>query len=132
MSLTAARALRVAHPSRVSFSARPAPAALVARPDTRLMATKKDLIARVAEKAGVDKKTAEAVVGSTLESIVDLVCEGEKVSLLGFGNYEPKLRSARTGRNPQTGEPMDIPEKMTVGFSAGKTFKDKVAASYKK
>jgi DNA-binding protein HU-beta len=102
-----------------------------ARPTTKLTATKKDLIARVSEKTGLDKKTAEAVVISTLDTIVDYLCEGEKVTLLGFGNYEAKLRSARTGRNPQTGQPMDIPEKLTVSFTVGKTFKDKVAESHK-
>jgi DNA-binding protein HU-beta len=61
------------------------------------------------------------------DSIVEEVAAGNKVQLVGFGSFEPRTRSARKGRNPRTGEEIDIPASTTVGFSAGKTFKDAVS-----
>lgn len=91
-----------------------------------LAVTKKELVKKVAEDARVEVKIAEAVVAATFDAIVQYVAEGEKVSIVGFGTYEAKTRSARTGRNPQTGEALQIPEKKAPSFTAGKAFKDKV------
>jgi nucleoid DNA-binding protein len=55
---------------------------------------------------------------------------GEKVSIVGFGNFERAIRAARTGRNPATGESLEIPEKATPTFKPGKVFKDTVKAAY--
>ncbi|AMW29605.1 MULTISPECIES: HU family DNA-binding protein [Arthrospira] len=88
---------------------------------------KGELIDAVAEKAGVTKKQADAVLSAALESVIDAVATQEKVTLVGFGSFEARKRKAREGRNPQTGEKMDIPETWVPAFSAGKMFKEKVA-----
>lgn len=88
---------------------------------------KGELIDAVAEKAGVTKKQADAVLTAALESVIDAVAAQEKVTLVGFGSFEARKRKAREGRNPQTGEKMDIPETWVPAFSAGKMFKEKVA-----
>ncbi|CDM97655.1 MAG: HU family DNA-binding protein [Limnospira sp. PMC 1291.21] len=88
---------------------------------------KGELIDAVAEKAGVTKKQADAVLSAALESVIDAVATQEKVTLVGFGSFEARKRKAREGRNPQTGEKMDIPETWVPAFSAGKLFKEKVA-----
>uniref|UniRef100_A0A061RDM9 DNA-binding protein HU-beta n=1 Tax=Tetraselmis sp. GSL018 TaxID=582737 RepID=A0A061RDM9_9CHLO len=93
---------------------------------TRMQIGKKELVKRVAERAGVEIKVTDAVVSKLLDTIVETVTEGEKIAIPGFGTYEAKTRSPRTGRNPRTGEPLQIPAKRVPYFSAGKTFKDKV------
>ena len=65
---------------------------------------KAELVDLIAEKADVTKKDADLILTATLETIVDSVSEGEKVSLVGFGSFEKRHRKARSGRNPQTGE----------------------------
>ncbi|EDZ91687.1 histone family protein DNA-binding protein [Limnospira maxima CS-328] len=67
------------------------------------------------------------VLSAALESVIDAVATQEKVTLVGFGSFEARKRKAREGRNPQTGEKMDIPETWVPAFSAGKLFKEKVA-----
>ena len=89
---------------------------------------KGELLDTVAEKAGVSKKVADAVVSATIESIMEAVSNGEKVTLVGFGSFEPRDRKEREGRNPKTGETMTIPATTVPAFSAGKAFKEKVAA----
>jgi DNA-binding protein HU-beta len=84
---------------------------------------KGELIGTVADKVGVPKKTADAVVTATIESIMDAVAKGEKVTLVGFGSFEPRSRKEREGRNPKTGETMTIPATTIPAFSAGKAFK---------
>lgn len=88
---------------------------------------KGELIDAVAEKAGVTKKQADAVLSGALESVIDSVSRQEKVTLVGFGSFEARERKAREGRNPQTGEKMNIPATWVPAFSAGKLFKEKVA-----
>lgn len=88
---------------------------------------KGDLVDAVAEKASVTKKQADAVLSAALETIMEAVAEGDKVTLVGFGSFEPRERKAREGRNPKTGEKMEIPATKVPAFSAGKLFKDKVA-----
>ena len=92
------------------------------------MMNKGELIEVIADKADVTKKEAELVLSATLETIIESVSEGEKVSLVGFGSFEKRHRKARTGRNPQTGEELTIAATDVPGFSAGKGFKETVAA----
>lgn len=88
---------------------------------------KGELVDAVAARADVTKKQADAVLAAVLESIMDSVSRQEKVTLVGFGSFEARERKAREGRNPKTGEKMDIPATWAPAFSAGKQFKDRVA-----
>jgi DNA-binding protein HU-beta len=88
---------------------------------------KGELVDRVAQSATVTKKQADAVISATIEAIMEAVSQGDKVTLVGFGSFEPRKRQKREGRNPKTGEKMEIPETTVPAFSAGKLFKDKVA-----
>ncbi len=90
---------------------------------------KGELIDAVAEKAGVTKKEADRILTATFEAIQEAVAGGEKVTLVGFGTFEPRDRSEREGRNPQSGETIKIPATRVPAFSAGKLFKDKVSSS---
>lgn len=87
---------------------------------------KGDLVDAVAQKATVTKKQADAVITATLEAIMEAVSDGDKVTLVGFGSFESRERKAREGRNPKTGEKMEIPATKVPAFSAGKLFKEKV------
>lgn len=93
---------------------------------------KGELVDAVSEKAAVTKKQADAVISATVEAIMEAVSSGEKVTLVGFGSFESRDRKAREGRNPKTGEKMDIPATKVPAFSAGKLFKEKVAPSKSK
>jgi DNA-binding protein HU-beta len=88
---------------------------------------KGELVDRIAQKATVTKKQADAVLTAAIETIMEAVSEGDKVTLVGFGSFERRHRKEREGRNPKTGEKMSIPETMVPAFSAGKLFKEKVA-----
>ncbi len=90
---------------------------------------KGELIDAVASKASVTKKDADAVLTAALEAIMEAVASDDKVTLVGFGSFESRKRKAREGRNPKTGEKMEIPETTVPAFSAGKLFKEKVASS---
>ena len=85
---------------------------------------KTELIAAVAEKAGITKKDSDAAVNTTLDTIVEMVAAGDKVQLVGFGTFEPRERSAKTGKNPRTGESIEIPASKIPAFKACKAFKD--------
>lgn len=85
---------------------------------------KTELVAAVAEKSGVSKKDTEAVIKSFVETVKDEVKAGEKVQLVGFGTFESTTRSARTGRNPQTGKEIEIAASVAPKFKPGKEFKD--------
>ena len=87
---------------------------------------KAELIAAVAEKAELSKKNAEVAVTAVIDSIIDSLKKGEKVSLLGFGTFEVRERAARTGKNPQTGATIKIAASKVPAFKAGKAFKDAV------
>jgi DNA-binding protein HU-beta len=89
---------------------------------------KGELVDAVAEKANVTKKQAETIVTATLETIQVAVAEGDKVTLVGFGTFERRTRKAREGRNPKSGEKMQIPASTVPAFSPGKIFKEKVSA----
>jgi DNA-binding protein HU-beta len=88
---------------------------------------KGELVDKVAEKANVSKKQADAILTAAIDSIMEAVLEGNKVTLVGFGSFEPRQRQEREGRNPKTGEVMTIPASKVPAFSAGKLFKDKVS-----
>lgn len=92
---------------------------------------KGELVDVIASKASVPKKTADATLTATIEAIVEAVAAGDKVSLVGFGSFESRLRQARVGRNPQTGKTMQLPATTVPAFSAGKLFKEKVSSSKK-
>ena len=87
---------------------------------------KGELVDQVVEKIDITKKQADAIVTAMLESIVEAVSGGDKVTLVGFGSFEPRQRKEREGRNPKTGETMTIPATTIPAFSAGKLFKEKV------
>ncbi|MEG4329982.1 HU family DNA-binding protein [Microcoleus sp. herbarium5] len=89
---------------------------------------KADLIELAATKADTTKKVANALLDALIDSITKAVADGEKVTLVGFGSWEARERKARDGRNPKTGEEMKIPATTVPAFSAGKQFKEAVAA----
>lgn len=88
---------------------------------------KGELIDAIASKTQTSKKEADAVLTATIDAIMEAVANGEKVTLVGFGTFEPRARAARDGRNPQTGKAIKIPATTVPAFSAGKQFKDMVA-----
>ena len=88
---------------------------------------KTELIAAVAEKAGLSKKDAEKALNATVDAITEALVNGDKVQLVGFGGFETKQREARMGRNPKTKETIEIPASRVPVFKAGKALKDKVA-----
>lgn len=85
--------------------------------------TKKDLVEKVAKKANLTKRASFDAVNSTFNLIRDGLVRGEKIVITGFGTFMIRSRAARRGRNPQTGETIQIPNKKTPGFTAGKTLK---------
>ena len=87
---------------------------------------KTELVAAVAAKAEISKKDAEAAVAAVVGSITDALADGEKVSLVGFGTFEVRERAARTGKNPRTGEKINIAAAKAPAFKAGKALKDAV------
>ncbi|HEY9657194.1 MAG TPA: HU family DNA-binding protein [Allocoleopsis sp.] len=89
---------------------------------------KGELVDAIAEKAQTTKKEADAVLTAAIEAIMEAVANGDKVTLVGFGSFEPRKRSAREGRNPQTGKSIQIPETVVPAFSAGKLFKEKITS----
>ena len=78
------------------------------------------IVKAVQDKTGVNKASAEAAVRATFESIQRIAKENGKVTIIGFGTFSVKTRAARTGRNPQTGASVQIPEKQVLAFKASK------------
>ncbi|MBR5420062.1 MAG: HU family DNA-binding protein [Lachnospiraceae bacterium] len=87
---------------------------------------KTELVAAIADKAGLSKKDAEAVISAFTDTVTKELKKGGKVQLVGFGTFEVTKRSARTGRNPQTGATMKIAASKAPKFKAGKAFKDAI------
>ena len=87
---------------------------------------KGDLVDLIHAKVGGTKVAAEEALKATIESISDALFTGDSVTLIGFGTFSVAERSARTGRNPQTGAPIKIAAKKAVKFSPGKALKDGV------
>ena len=88
------------------------------------MANKQDLIAKVSERTSLTKKDSAAAVDAVFGAISDFLAAGEKIQLIGFGNFEVRERAARTGRNPQTGKEITIAASKVPAFKAGKALKD--------
>jgi DNA-binding protein HU-beta len=87
---------------------------------------KAELIDAVAEATDLSKADAEKATNAVLDSIIDVLGKGDQVTLVGFGTFSVRDRAARTGRNPQTGETIQIKASRSPGFKAGKAFKDAV------
>lgn len=87
---------------------------------------KKQLINNIADNTGISKKDIETILNTALDVITGALADGEKVTLMGFGNFEARDRAARKGRNPATGEEINIPASKNVGFKAGKQLKESV------
>lgn len=85
---------------------------------------KTELIAKVAEKTELTKKDATKAVDAVFASISESLQGGDKVQIIGFGNFEVRERAARKGRNPQTGEEIQIPASKVPAFKPGKALKD--------
>lgn len=88
--------------------------------------TKIDLIAKVADMAGMTKVDATKAVDAVADVVTGALKRGEKVTWTGFGTFEVRSRAARMGRNPQTGAPLHIAASKTPAFKAGKSLKDSV------
>ena len=93
--------------------------------------TKTDLVAQVAERAGLTKKDADKAVNGMLEAVTGALKKGDKVTLVGFGTFETRKRPARMGRNPQTKQEIKIPATTAPAFKAGKALKEAVAKKKK-
>ena len=89
---------------------------------------KTELVNVVADATNIAKKDVDAVVNATIKAITDALKEGDKVALIGFGNFEVKATAAREGRNPKTGETITIAAAKKPVFSASKVLKDEVNA----
>jgi DNA-binding protein HU-beta len=87
---------------------------------------KGDLIEKVAKECGLSKTASDQVLNSILNAITGAVTAGDKVTLIGFGTFSVNSRPARDGRNPQTGETIQIPAKKIVKFKAGSKLSDAV------
>ncbi|MEG1559815.1 MAG: HU family DNA-binding protein [Clostridia bacterium] len=85
---------------------------------------KTEIIEMVAKSSELTKKDSEKAVNAMLSAIIGALKEGNKVQLVGFGAFEVRERSARTGHNPATGEPIEIPASKVPAFKPGKAFKD--------
>ncbi len=88
---------------------------------------KAELVAAVAEKAGLSKKDSEKAINAAFDAITGALVSGEKVQLVGFGAFEVKERGARIGRNPQTKAEITIPASRVATFKVGKALKEAVA-----
>ena len=87
---------------------------------------KTQLVDAIVAKTGLKKKDAEMVLAATIESVTEALAAGDKVQLSGFGSFDVKTRTARTGRNPKTQETITIKASKYPVFSASKTLKDAV------
>jgi len=87
---------------------------------------KTDLVNNIAEKSGLTKKDVETVLNGFLGEVTEALAKGDKVQLIGFGTFETRKRSGRVGRNPQTGEDINIPETTVPAFKAGNKLKEAI------
>ncbi|MCP4399568.1 MAG: HU family DNA-binding protein [bacterium] len=88
--------------------------------------TKADIVEQASAAVDMPKRKGEVVVNTVLRCIIDALAEGERVDLRGFGSFRVSARDDRTGRNPRTGELIDIPAKKVPLFRAGKEFRRRV------
>lgn len=91
--------------------------------------TKAELAARVADRAHLTNRQSEAIINIVLRCIGEVLREGGKVELRGFGSFRTRSRNARQGRNPRTGEAVQVPAKKAPFFRAGKDLQEKVTQS---
>lgn len=87
---------------------------------------KDELVTTVAQKTAMPKKTAEQVISATLETITNALAKDEKVTLVGFGTFVARQRAARQGKNPRTGETIQIKARRTPSFAAGKALRERL------
>lgn len=87
---------------------------------------KTELVNAIAAKTGLSKKDADAALAATVEAVTETLKAGDKVALVGFGTFEVRERAARTGKNPATGETIEIAACKAPAFKAGKALKDAV------
>ena len=88
---------------------------------------KGDLVNKMAEDAGITKAQATAALNGFMEAVGGALASGDKVALVGFGTFSTSEREARAGRNPKTGETIQIDAKKSAKFKAGKELNDKIA-----
>lgn len=98
------------------------------KPQGDLRVNKSELIEKVAAAADLPKAAAGRALDAVLETVTEALKEGDSVVLVGFGTFAVKDRAARTGRNPQTGNAIEIPAAKVPGFKPGKALKDAVNA----
>lgn len=113
-------------PASTGIRPRSAPAPVPARA-VSMRLSKTELKDALADAMQITRKEASEAVDTVLDIIMSSVEAGDDVTLTGFGSFKKRERAARTGRNPQTGEPLQIPAKAAPAFTAGKVFKDRVA-----
>lgn len=87
---------------------------------------KGELVDAIAKEAEISKSEAQAALDSFVENVKKSLKKNQKVTLVGFGTFSTSKRAARTGRNPQTGNPIKIPAKKVAKFTAGKALKDAI------
>lgn len=87
---------------------------------------KGEIVNAIAAKTGMSKKDSETILNSFVEAVTEALVKGEKVQLVGFGNFEVRARPARTARNPRTGEEIKVKASKAPVFKAGKALKDSV------
>ena len=87
---------------------------------------KTELVAAIAEKAAISKKDAEKALAAFVDTVSGELKAGEKIQLVGFGTFEVRARAARTGKNPRTGEKIQIAASKNPVFKAGKALKDAI------
>jgi len=87
---------------------------------------KSDLVEAISGKTGVAKAQAQNIIEDLFELIADALAKGEKIDLRGFGTFSTRDSAARTGRNPQTGDTIQIPARRVPGFKPGKELRDRV------
>ena len=94
--------------------------------------TKSELVAAIAEKAGIRKKDAEAALNAFIEVVTETLKKGDKVEIRGFGTFLMKERAPRVARNPKTGEKVTVPAKLVPAFKPGKDLKEATEKELKK
>ena len=87
---------------------------------------KQELVAAISQEAGISKKDADRALTAAINAITKALADGDKIQLVGFGTFEVRERAARTGKNPRTGEMIDIAASKVPAFKAGKALKDAV------
>ena len=87
---------------------------------------KNQCVDHISSKTGLSKKDVEAVINEFFDEVTQTLKNGDKAQFVGFGTFETRERSSRTGRNPQTGEPIEIPASIVPAFRAGNKLKEAV------